>query len=75
MATFTVVEFPGQGTARPITLEGVRAKARDILQAAGIAYEANDKRDLAVNGAPTKDLDTEVPDGATVTVTDRIAAG
>ena len=75
MATFNVVEFPGQGTAHPITVEGATAKVRDLLAKAEIAYDPNGKRELRVNGDLTKDVDMEVSDGASITVTDRIEAG
>ncbi len=75
MAQFTVVEFPGQGTPHPVIVEGAAAKLREVIEKAGVVYAADDKREVAVNGEPTKNLDAEVQDGATVTVTDRIAAG
>jgi hypothetical protein len=64
----TIVQYPGG--KREATVEGPGpSPLREVLEAAGIGARDGEKADYAVNGEPTKDLGTPVPDGAVVTKT------
>ena len=74
MPAATLAQMPG--TQRTITfpedLEGPFS-LRALFAKAGI--DPNDRtteRDISVNGDVTDDLDTEVPDGATVVLAERV---
>ena len=59
------IEFP-EGHEGPF-------KLRDLFARAGVDPEDKRKeRDISVNGVVTDDLETEVPDGATVVVAERV---
>lgn len=64
----TVVQFPGG--KREANLDGPGpAPLKEVLEAAGVEAKDGEKADFAVNGEPTKDLGTPVPDGSVVTKT------
>lgn len=74
MPAATLAQMPGtQRTIEfPEDLEGPFT-LRNLFAQAGI--DPDDKRterDISVNGVVTKDLDTEVPDGATVVLAERV---
>jgi hypothetical protein len=56
------VEFTGQG----------EPPVKDVLEKAGETFDTS-SADIAVNGTLTRDPQTPVPDGATVTKTERVA--
>lgn len=63
--TQRTVEFP-ENHEGPFTL-------RDLFAQAGIdPDDKRTKRDISVDGKVTDDLDTEVPDGATVLLAERV---
>lgn len=64
----TLVSYPGG--KRQVELDGPGpAPLEEVLKAAGIDPKSGEKADYAVNGDPTKDLGTSVPDGSVVTRT------
>lgn len=64
----TVVQYPGG--KREAALDGPGpSPLREVLEAAGVEARDGEKADYSVNGEPTKDLGTPVPDGSVVTKT------
>ncbi len=61
----TIALFPGgKKTARIPDKES--APLSEVLAAAGIEAKEGEKAEYAVDGEPTNDLGTNVPDGSTV---------
>ncbi len=61
----TVVLIPGGKRSARID-GGGPAPLEEVLAAAGIEARDGEKAEYAVNGEPTKDMSTPVPDGGTV---------
>ena len=74
MAAATFAQMPG--SQKTITFpEGLQGpfSLRAFLASAGINPEERpDASDLSVNGTVTTDLDTPVPDGSTVVLSERV---
>jgi hypothetical protein len=68
----TVATFPGGSPLRVEFSGQGDPPVRDVLEKAGETFDTSNA-DIAVNGKVTRDPQTPVPDGATVTKTERVA--
>ncbi len=71
----TLALFPGGKKTITIPTEGNTATLGAILAAAEQRFTPNDGIDYAVNDVPTTDENMEVPDGAVVRASARVANG
>lgn len=68
VVTVKVVPNQGSSTLQQVDVNASGASLGEVLTSAGLSP---DRKDLAVNDVPASKLDTHVPAGATVLVTER----